>query len=770
MSLRSHCHRSPHRVLRDSPSRPRGWCARFALLLLLLPAHQLPAKEMAQTVRSAQEVVLKWSPQQRLYVKGDVGVGPSQLAQLETWLDEHGPHWVVVLMEYAAGERYASLDGRRFTDLDAVEYALGIGLSNQTDFGQLVDPRTGESDGCVLVIFLSERKLSYFASDAQDRRGLGESHWLGELDQPAIRAMRSGERIVDAVRDTVTSIATRLQATITREEVEKERQAQERERSLNELRTRIDGVHADLDRVAAAAAEVRARYPTGTGELAAPPLEEWGVDLAAAEAALNADSVYEVTPQIASLGDRVAEYLNAYALAGHLDKLLSEIESQIDFLQKAESPLVQPMIKEAMAGVKEVRTDREAGRIDFVKNLASARQAIASGRRVLAEEAVRQQQLTARRRLIRNVAAGTSGMLLAVLAGFLMMLHRRREPAKVEAQRVLAERQKSVTHEVDRVLELFDQSGQILDSRKRLEERGYEGRTRVLSERTFDNVDDLIVMSSEVERVMEEARQLIYPRNWLGKLRNLISPMDYEKGIARISGKPLEFKRDRGLPMAMRPLATEAPATTSSKSEPPEVIRLTFDEVFDHFRLRTEEATATLDHIEQSFLDVNDGLEALQEEIKSTSQLEERVSELARANQWFAVPSFFGKLIPSAIADYDAGDALSLTDPVTAVEHHLPEGHRKLQEAHVLGESLMAGHESLLPKLRKLAPLLEGKGFDVSWIDQRLGELTQRAEQLFTEAATTTAIDAIREYATDMVDLGTRAEHAGKSHNCCRGN
>ncbi len=744
-------------------SRLRVFCG--TLLSFALLTNSLPAIEAAQAVRSAQEVILKWSPQQRLYVKGDVGVGQNQLAKLEAWLDEYGAHWVVVLMQDADGERYASLDGRRFSGLDAVEYALGQGLSNQTDFGQWVNSQTGESDGCVLVIFLSDRKLSYFGSDAQDRRGLGESHWLGELDQPAIRAMRSGGRILDAVRDTVTSINTKLQATITREEAEKARQAVERERSLNELRTRIDGVHADLERVTAAAAELRERYPSAAGELADPPLNEWGEELTAAESELTADTVYQVTPQIASLGDRVGEYLNAYALARSLDKQEAEIEAQITLLSEQVSPVAQPMIKEATASLNEIRAARAAGRIDFVKHLASARQAVESGQRALAEEAVQQRQRAAQRRLIRNVAAGTSGALLAILGGFLMMLNRRREPAKAEALRVLAERQESVTREVDKVLELFDHSGQILGSLKRLDERGYEGRTRELGERTFESVDDLFVMSSEVERVMEEARQLVHPRDWFRKLRNLVSPIDYEKGIERISGKPLEFKRDRGLPMAMKPVRsvdatspTNDSASSSDGTDPPEVIRLTFDEVYDNFHLRTEEATAILDKIEQSFLDVNDGLEALQEEINSISELERQLSDLSREHQRFAVPSFFNQLIPSAISDYNAGDTLALTDPVTAVERHIPEGRRKLSEARLLGQTLLEGHELLLPKLRKLAPLLEGAGFDAEWIDQRLDELSQRADQLFAESATTPTSTAIQEYATQVTGLGDRGQ------------
>ena len=63
--------------------------------------------------------------------------------------------------------------------MDAVEHALGHGLANQTDFGNLTNPKLGEQDGTVFVLFLKERKFSYYSSDAQDRRGLGQSRWIG---------------------------------------------------------------------------------------------------------------------------------------------------------------------------------------------------------------------------------------------------------------------------------------------------------------------------------------------------------------------------------------------------------------------------------------------------------------------------------------------------------------------------------------------------------------------------------------------------------------
>lgn len=78
-----------------------------------------------------------------------MGVGDKQLRELAQWLRTNGPHWTIVLMDTADGQVYRSTQRDQFLGMDAVEAALGNGLSNRTDFGKLVHPETNESDGGV---------------------------------------------------------------------------------------------------------------------------------------------------------------------------------------------------------------------------------------------------------------------------------------------------------------------------------------------------------------------------------------------------------------------------------------------------------------------------------------------------------------------------------------------------------------------------------------------------------------------------------------------
>ena len=136
---------------------------------------------------------------------------------------------------------------------------MGNGLSNRTGFGNLEHAQTGESDGAIFVLFLRERKFSYFGSDAQDRRGLGESAWRGRLDQPAFRAMRGGGRIIDAAKDTIQSINAQLEQAIRSEADSAARAERERERAAQEVRRRLKAIDERAEQVKLNAANLRRR-------------------------------------------------------------------------------------------------------------------------------------------------------------------------------------------------------------------------------------------------------------------------------------------------------------------------------------------------------------------------------------------------------------------------------------------------------------------------------------------------------------------------------
>ena len=176
---------------------------------IVIEAERNPASESSNYFPFAdiEKVIQKWNADQHLYVQGNLGLSDSQLMELESWLHQNGPHWTVILMEDASRQRYINQEGRIENGMDAVELSVSD-LMELGSFTSQVHPVSGEQDGAVFILFLKQRKFSYRSSEAQNRRGLGQNRWIGKLDRSAFRAMRGGGRILDAVRDTVTSITS----------------------------------------------------------------------------------------------------------------------------------------------------------------------------------------------------------------------------------------------------------------------------------------------------------------------------------------------------------------------------------------------------------------------------------------------------------------------------------------------------------------------------------------------------------------------------------
>ena len=100
-----------------------------------------------------KEVISNWSPNQHLYVKGDLGLSPTQLLELEGWLHKRG-HWTAILIQDSSSQRYTNEDGRVEVGMDAVELSLSD-LMEVGSFRGQTNSVTGEQDAAVFILFLS---------------------------------------------------------------------------------------------------------------------------------------------------------------------------------------------------------------------------------------------------------------------------------------------------------------------------------------------------------------------------------------------------------------------------------------------------------------------------------------------------------------------------------------------------------------------------------------------------------------------------------------
>lgn len=754
------------------------WSHGLLMLLAALPttpsfgqrnASDAKAPDGAVAFRNIEEVIERWSPNQHLYVYGDLGLGKSQLADLEKWLSQNGPHWTVVLMEHGRDQAFTAKDGRSYRGLDAVEYALGFALNNRTNFGTLEHPITKEADGAVFVLFLKDRKFSYYGSEAQTRRKLGQAQWLGELDQPAFRAMRSGGRIIDAVKDTVKSINGKLEQAMTSEKRAEQRLQEERQRAHAHAQGALRDLLAAVSDVERSANVFLVQYPKASGPLAKPPLTNWRKSIVGLGGELTVDSTRAVEQKTSTIAVETSRFLNAYAASADFKQHADRLLPQLHRVEKSPSPKARALANDANQLVADASDRLAAGEIDFADLMSQAEEKLRQAEAAVEEERARAAMAQMQAAWVRGTIMAMLAILGLIVAGLLLLANRRRKPLRLRAIDELTQREASVAQETERLDELFQRNDEILGSRQKVEERGYVGTTRDLALKAFDYVDDLFMMSKEVQRVLREAKALVYPNTPWGRLVNLFSGTRFQEAIDHVHGKPLKFSRTTGIPLIVRDMKLSVAADSSQPGAKPEQqssveslpdeVSLTFKEIFTAFRQRGIEAEQAIATIEKCLTSVQDELNKFQTQLVAAAAQEKQLDRAAE-DGYLDVPNYFTALIPSVQKNLQRADDLSAFDAVEAINGPLVEAKRQLAEASELGQRLLAAREQFFPQLHTHADALQRQGYTSNWIGDELTRLTAKANGLYEAATSVSIAGSIEELTTALETLVQRSGHS----------
>lgn len=731
---------------------------RFVLACLLLQCAAVHA-QFRQTGNVVEfekitEVIKQWTPQTQLYVKQPIGVGAKQLSDLQDWLEKNGPHWTVVLMHDADNQVYQAANGDVFQGMDAVETALGKGLTNQTDFGKLSNPETQERDGAIFVLFLNERKFSYFSSAAQDRRGLGRSNWIGDLDQPAFRAMRGGGRIVDAVEDTVTNINNRLAQAIQIERVNAQRQVQERERDLNSLHATIKHAREQIDEAKVIAADFRSLNPNAKGPLTSPPLEDWRQAVEAIESSITVETIHANAQQLTKTTDAISQYMNNVSSAVNCAENSQLLEASIRRLSGSENPEVRSEVEKARSALAAANTAAKDGSTEVTALMSQANESITTADRIDTRDQRNLEQAQAIRKQVVRVLYILASLLTTLIVGLLGFFNWKRRPDMKKAQSQLSDRESAMSQNADEVDKLFTRNDELLGSSERLQQRGYVGKTKVVSEQALSYVNELFIISKEVRRVLSEARELVYPQGLWGRVVNMFSRGRYQRAMNQLTGSPLKFSTTSGLPRILR---DSLPEGTNQNAE---YVTLNFEEVLKAYNKREDEATQTLDLIDKCLTNVHESLSNSQTDLNGLNEQEKLLQKASEEDGYFALPSIFRDLIPTIESGIQQADKLSAFDAVEAMQVVLPEVDRKIKESRNCITHFLSAREKLFPILRETTDSLKSMGFRSSWIDDTLRSITSKADGLMKECASQSVASGVAETAQKLASLSDNAQEA----------
>ena len=718
----------------------------FLALVPTCGAQQAPVK-----ISRVDDVIENWSKSQHLFVKGELGISDSQFQKLETWIADNASNWTVVLMQNADQEYYAAQDGRRFSNMEAVRFALGHRLNNQTDFGSLTHEKTGEASGAVFVLFLKERKFSYYGSDVHDRRNLGESKWKGSLDREAVRAMRNGGRIIDAVKNTIKLIDGGLARKIAAEEsrakqaqAKAERAIREREREIENLKIRIATTDEQaIKRVENAARELKSNFPKAIhSKLALPPIEKWRTALDSQSKTLGTTDVNTRKTKLAvdNVESQINRFLDAYAAHAAFEEMITPVELRLDEIADEPSGVANEISREAYRLLDQARDGHAIGDLDFSEPIHQASELVKQGKEAIRLDRIRIRKQAERKSLVRKTIAIVASVLGVILLGLLWFLNVRRRPALRQAHALFDKRSRSIEGELAQVDEIVTRSEQVLGTPESLAQKKFTGQTLELGNSTHREIAGLKDMSSEVQRVIGTIETLIHPANPLAEAANMFSATRYQLCVNQLNDSSLQVPRNE---------------QTDAEPGPPEWV--TFGEFFNELHERKLSATSRIDTFENSVESVNQQVDELQQKIDQASQLEQELSRASRLDRCFKVPNLFEELLPAAQADCDAAELLVQSDPVKAVGEVVPSGSQKVDDGLSLIRSIQIARDDVFPKLDQSGDQLKELKYKTRWIDDRINKLSDRANELMAEATERSVGDLAVNFKSDVIGLGERA-------------
>lgn len=681
--------------------------------------------DSAQTLEEATGIVEAWHPEQHLYVKGKVNLNARQLGELEKWLDEKAKNWTVVLVSSARGESYQGKRG-----IDAVEAIMETELLGRTSFGELRSSVTGDRSGAFFVIYLQERKFSYFGGDHYEDRGLGGNRFAGYLDSAAIRAMRNGGRVADAVRGTIELIDGKVEQKLRQKKRSQQAaQAAQAARRREALST-IEGGEKMVQDFKKELVEFRKVEGVLMGPLAQTNTVTWEESFQQARF-FQTNGKVEVAAGIADATQAEIQarsrLLRDYETTGNMlidiEERLSELELHPHHRGGEER---RSFLMEQLESAREAHQQGQTYYYSRAQNLSQAFERLLQSDEFAAEDYRRKVERAAVKKRQRDVAltaaGGSTGGLL-LLGG--VYGNRRRRSAKEKAEALLKQRREEMKEVSNDLMDLIDWAALVVGPMDQLEERGYQGETLLVSRRGLAAVDRAFVISSHVQDLIEKGAHLIEPKNPLGGARNLVSQGAYQQAIELLDSEVL-----------CQP-GSPPPLPDSARARKLERLGSLDEEDFllelPHWQARLQaalaEGKAALGEVDQAWSTIVERREGLRTAIVQLKHLEGKIDDWM-ADGWLQLDALFTQWIPKMEQEQLDGADLAKGDPVAALDGPIFVGEQMAAEAGALIAGVVGFREQRWEHVLEHDRGLERLGRHTVWLEREMDQFTQEGEEL----------------------------------------
>lgn len=700
--------------------------------------------------QSIDQVVRRFDRSHQLYVIGNPAFNGSSLTNRDLQryrevLEDH-PNVYVVLVD-------------RTNDVQGDDLALSRGIGNSAAFQSVVNPKTGERDGAVFMIYHNvngnpdARKIFLRTEAMLDRIGAGEADFAQADGTPGPML----EMFVQGIRDEGKDIPGALEGVIDHMQSRVDGEVQ---RVVGGATEAVQQARAALTGLGPKVAEFQRAHGSG-GALGSPDTAGWSRQLDAASQALQRRDFAAATQLSTGVRNAVraqeqsmARYSQAPEVAAQVRTQLDEVKGLLPTLPTGNgSTQAHAAFERASRSLEQYETQYRAMDPSFDATLNVARDEAATAAREAHATIDAANRADATRKGIAAIVT-----LAIVAAG--VVANQRARAAGAQAHKELDAALGEIGERSNELMELLN-TADVHDI------AAYEGKTKELADRLRENVVQALTLVGGAQKFVDEADQLVNAKG-VGALRNMFTTAQFNDAIALLTDpqRTLSFSLHDASRAVMEKGSKAATWREQilAQGETREFQKSLRDVLLAMADSR-DAARTSLAELESKSADITGYLEKVSHAAETThrdaSALQQQAPETL-----FTAPSVTANLLPAVLSGEAEGGllakgrALAAHNFVAAWDDCAAPAERMTADARAIVDLGAQAQQTLVPAVDRADAALRPHGVKTDWAFAAQKTLSERLDQTANKALRVGVGEDVRSIGDDVSALVTRVDAA----------
>ncbi|MBX3166779.1 MAG: hypothetical protein KF760_05180 [Candidatus Eremiobacteraeota bacterium] len=704
---------------------------------------------------SVQEVVNRFDASQQIYVVGapqyqGQPLSANDYAQLQSIMKEH-PNAYVVLIANSS-------------NIKDDDWVLSRGIGENPGFTANVDPRTGDRNGEVFMIYFKTTDQSFINRTGKDRAmfmrseqllddaGVGENDFVDretlqnkELFNLYIQGIQSGKSVPMALNGVLERIDAGVDSYIT-----------------NTVQGAQSAVTAGQSALSNVEPKIRdfQRLHGSNGQLGSPDVNGWKAKLDQAQQLVNQrnyrgalDLVKQVQSSISQWETAATNFSNAPGVAQQAQALIDQAEAQLPSLENnGPAQAARRNIAEAKDELKAYQASYAANNPDYQQHLNRASELSQSAIDKVA--ASRSQTET-----IKNVKLYGGGALAAVLLLTGGLLNHRARKKKDEAEGVVDE-------ELAKLGEKSKELIRIMNSESYDDVSQYTGKTQKMANELIASTADSLALMGGGEKFIAEAKSMIAGKTIGQRLKNMFATGNFSKAVELLTGGeklPFDLSDSQRAELEKGSHA-EAWRDTILAQVPAKPFEDTLSGILEQMGAHAGTNDKLVTTIQTKAREVGNYLNAVQAESQALVEKSSKLQEAGKDDGLFISPSVTKRLMPFVLGSegqpglLDKGNQVKKQDPVRAWEEFADVGKRMATEGNQIVDVGQGARDNLLPALKTADEALHPHQVQTAWAHSRKDELSIALDRTGEKAVSGAVAAEVNGLKNDIAALQSRVE------------